>query len=127
MISQIDFFLFLYITALLRIAPLILRFEIHGCKGLHFLELLNNCVVIATGRWSTICFKDKCVIKGHNKTSKGIFFSLPLLFHFFFFFFFFLQESLKNVERFPGDTNEKLSEMWCGIELKGQLLREIPL
>ncbi|TNN88327.1 hypothetical protein EYF80_001543 [Liparis tanakae] len=36
------------------------------------------------------------------------------------------QESLKNVERFPGDTNEKLSEMWGGIELKGQLLREIP-
>ena len=30
------------------------------------------------------------------------------------------------MERFPGDTNEKLSEMWGGIELKGQLLREIP-
>lgn len=37
-----------------------------------------------------------------------------------------LKGSLKNVERFPGDTNGKLLEMWGGIELKGQLLREIP-
>lgn len=61
------------------------------------------------------------MIKGHNKTCKGLFSLLLLL------CFFFLKESLKNVERFPGDTNEKLSEMWGGIELKGQLLREIPL
>lgn len=42
------------------------------------------------------------------------------------FFFFNLKESLKNVERFPGDTSGKLSEIWGGIELKGQLLTEIP-
>lgn len=48
------------------------------------------------------------MIKGHNKTCKGLLPPPPVLF--------FLQECLKNVERFPGDTNEKLLEMWGGTE-----------
>lgn len=50
----------------------------------------------------------------------------PRLLYFFTFFFSSLKESLKNAERFPGDTDGKLSEMLGGIELKGQLLTEIP-
>lgn len=57
---------------------------------------------------------------------QGLFFPppSPLLLHLFFFSS--LKESLKNAERFPGDTDGKLSEMLGGIELKGQLLTEIP-
>ena len=57
------------------------------------------------------------VLNERSVLSLSLSLPLPLLF---------LKESLKNAERFPGDTNEKLLEMRRGMELKGKVLRETP-
>lgn len=109
--------LLLRVEALLFVRIPIIR-EVEPTSG-------SERVSIQTGRWSAVCFTDKRLIKGHNKMHKGLspHPPSPLLLHL---FFSSLKESLKNAERFPGDTDGKLSEMLGGIELKGQLLTEIP-
>lgn len=91
-----------------------LWFAIHGfqerhCAGMERLFQMGMCwhkqhsgqpSVLKINKWS----------KGIAKRVRALPLPLPFLLSFSLFFFF-LKESIKNADRFPGDTNEKLSEM----------------